>query len=846
MPDAPSLLRGIIGLLTVVLLALAVGGTWVYRSARRSATHQAIENLSSIARLKTDHVATWRRDRLADGRQFSESPFLADGIVRYLAAPRGDAEAAVRAQLLAMQRERNYSDALLVDTTGLVRLSVRGSVRSFNVRVGALAVAMRERSTAITDLHADENFRTVHITVVTPIFARADSYSPPIALIVLVDDAAQSLFPLIQSWPTPSPTAEALLIRRDGDHAVYLNDPRQQPASAKRLAYPLSRTDIPAVNAVLGHTGLFEGTDYRGVEVVSILLPVPDSPWFMEAKVDAAEIFAEWHRRAVMILAVLGALLTSVFALGLTAWQRDTKRHYRALYESEAALRASEEGFRRLFESSADAILLLDDDRIIDCNDTAVKMFRASNKTELQAATTLNVSPPVQPNGRDSKSEHDRHRMKTDETGCTFFEWTHLRLGTLEPFPAEVTLTSTMIDGRQIRQASIRDITEREKLREQFLQAQKMESVGRLAGGVAHDFNNMLSAILGYTDMALAKVDPADMVHGDLLEIQKAAERSADLTKQLLAFARKQTVTPRVVDLNETVDGLLKMLRRLIGEHVSLVWHPETHLWPVRVDPTQINQILTNLCVNARDAIADSGTVTIETGLVTFDAAYCLEHPGFSPGEFVLLSVCDTGSGMDKDVVAHIFEPFFTTKGPGTGTGLGLAMVYGVVKQNNGFINVYSEPGQGSVFRIYLPRHLGAAEASSLPGLEAVSSQQHETVLLVEDEPTMLAVARSALIRLGYEVLPTASPAEALRLVESYPDPIQVLLTDVIMPGMNGRDLATRLLERRPDLACVFMSGYTADVIGAQGVLDGGVAFIQKPFTVQELGLTIQNALAGE
>ena len=252
---------------------------------------------------------------------------------------------------------------------------------------------------------------------------------------------------------------------------------------------------------------------------------------------------------------------------------------------------------------------------------------------------------------------------------------------------------------------------EREKLQAQLNQAQKMESVGRLAGGVAHDFNNMLGVILGHAEMAMEQVDSAHPLHADLQEIQKAAKRSADLTRQLLAFARKQTIAPKVLDLNETVEGMLKMLRRLIGEDIDLAWLPDNNLWLVKVDPSQMDQILANLCVNARDAITGTGKITIETANIAFDASYCAEHAGFVPGEYVLLAVSDNGCGMDKETQGRIFEPFFTTKGVGEGTGLGLATVYGIVKQNNGFINVYSEPAQGTTFRIYLPRHAAQSRA---------------------------------------------------------------------------------------------------------------------------------------
>ncbi len=384
---------------------------------------------------------------------------------------------------------------------------------------------------------------------------------------------------------------------------------------------------------------------------------------------------------------------------------------------------------------------------------------------------------------------------------------------------------------------------EREKLQVQLNQAQKIESVGRLAGGVAHDFNNMLSVILGHADLALMKIDPAQPLYTDLQEIRKAAERSVGLTRQLLAFARKQTVAPRVLDLNETVEGMLKMLRRLIGEDIDLAWLPGAGVWPIKVDPSQIDQILANLCINARDAIARVGKVTIETQPVTFDEAYCADRPGFIPGEYVLLAVSDDGCGMDKETLNNLFEPFFTTKEIGKGTGLGLSMVYGIVRQNNGFINVYSEPGHGSTFKIYLPRHAAKTEQMRKESRAAPLAQGHETILLVEDEPTILEMARLMLKRLGYQVLAASTPGEAIRVAKEHSDKIHLLITDVVMPEMNGRDLAKNLLSLYPGLKRLFMSGYMGNVIAHHGVLDEGVHFIQKPFSMQTLAAKVREVL---
>jgi PAS domain S-box-containing protein len=391
----------------------------------------------------------------------------------------------------------------------------------------------------------------------------------------------------------------------------------------------------------------------------------------------------------------------------------------------------------------------------------------------------------------------------------------------------------------------VEDITERmraeeeqQRLEAQLMQAQKMESIGRLAGGVAHDFNNMLGAIMGYSDLALSRIDPGDQVHGYLQEVRKAADRSADLTRQLLAFARKQNVVPKILDLNETVGGMLNMLRRLIGEEVRLEWLPAEGLWPVEMDPSQVDQILANLCVNARDAIEGNGCIRIWTANVHVDVSDFANNAECVPGAYVCLSIRDDGCGMDEDILHHVFEPFFTTKESGKGTGLGLSTVYGIVKQNGGFLRIDSEPGKGTTFHLFLPRHAGMAEGASAVATRRVAlSRGHETILLVEDETALLNIAHLMLKECGYGVLVAASPAEAIALATAYIETgeIDLLITDMVMPGMNGRDLARSLGPLCPGMSCLFMSGYTDNVISHGGELDADIAFIQKPFSMPEL-----------
>jgi PAS domain S-box-containing protein len=396
--------------------------------------------------------------------------------------------------------------------------------------------------------------------------------------------------------------------------------------------------------------------------------------------------------------------------------------------------------------------------------------------------------------------------------------------------------------GRNIT-ARKRAEAERERLQSQLTQAQKMELVGRLAGGVAHDFNNLLMGIMNYVDLCRDGLPPDHAVRGYLDEITSDAKRSVGIARQLLAFARKQTIAPQVLDLNDALEGMLKMLRHLIGEDIELAWLPGAALWPVKVDPGQIDQILANLCVNARDAIAGVGKVTIATANARLDAAPGAGDVGGAPGDYVRLAVSDSGCGMDKEVLAHLFEPFFTTKGVGQGTGLGLATVYGISEQNDGRIEVDSAPGQGTTFRIYLPRFLGPLVAPAAAEAVAAPPGGTETILLVEDEKAVRLTTQWFLTKLGYTVLVADRPDVALSLAGAHSSPIHLLVTDVVMPGMNGHDLAARLVEQRPGIACLFMSGYTADVIAHRGVLEEGTHFLSKPFSRGDLARKVRELL---
>ncbi len=521
--------------------------------------------------------------------------------------------------------------------------------------------------------------------------------------------------------------------------------------------------------------------------------------------------------------------------------------------QAESALRASEARYRTIVEAEPECVKVVSaSGELLEMNRAGLAMLEADSLDDVRGR---GLAEFILPEHRAAFGTLNKQAMD-GVPGLVEFEIVGLR-GTrrwLETHAAPLPDA----DGRVDKVLAItRDITARRQavaeqaaLQAQLAQAQKLESIGRLAGGVAHDFNNMLGVILGHTEMALLEVSPDQPCYLDLKEIQNAAQRSAALTRQLLAFARKQPIEPQSLDLNATVAATLSLLQRLIGENISITWQGSPSLWPVWMDPSQLDQILTNLCVNARDAIATegigSGTMTITTSNVRVDAEYCRVVPEAIPGDFVCLAVGDTGRGMEPAVVAHIFEPFFTTKRLGEGTGLGLSMVDGAVRQNRGFIAVHSVVNRGTTFEIFLPRHHGEARSSFTTPSEHALPRGHGTILVVEDEPSILKLTSTMLHRLGYDVLVATGPKNAIEVAEAHPGPINLLLTDVIMPGMNGSDLAGVVRQRYPRIHVLFMSGYTADIIADHGVMDATVRFIQKPFSTRDLQVAVMGAIADQ
>jgi PAS domain S-box-containing protein len=494
--------------------------------------------------------------------------------------------------------------------------------------------------------------------------------------------------------------------------------------------------------------------------------------------------------------------------------------------QGQRTLREVEQLFSKAFRESPEGISIstLAEGRYIEVNDAFLRLL-GFERREVIGKTALELGVWVDPKERIEFVEHLRTGLGIQKREMTF------RAKSGRILEVEVSADVVKLDNELCLLGISRDITERDMLEQQLRQAQKMEAIGNLAGGVAHDFNNLLGVILGYSELMLERLDPLDSLRKFIEEIKKASNAGASLTRQLLAFSRRQVVQPVMMDLNEAITNVETMLRRLIGEHIELLTVLDGELEKVVADPGQIEQIIMNLAVNARDAMPDGGTLAIETRNAVIDQAFAEHHLGAQPGPYVQISVRDTGMGMDETVQAHMFEPFFTTKGPGKGTGLGLATVYGIVNQNRGYIEVASQPGMGTSVAIYLPRaEVGARIVA--PEVHAVGPLYgSETVLLVEDAKELREIGRTFMEHAGYEVLEASNGEAALGVARQHSGPIHLLLTDVMMPGINGKALGEQLVLTRPAMRILYTSGYTDDVILQHGVLDPGVAFLPKPYT---------------
>ncbi|MGA2269170.1 MAG: PAS domain S-box protein [Bryobacteraceae bacterium] len=813
--------------------------------------------LLAVADIRVKELSAWWSAQLDVAHAILADHMVLTATRHILAGNASTSErAAVYAWMDTLSKHLHYAHVALLDPHGRPVLSVGQRLGGEGHHRQVAGETLQATDVVVRDFHRDTPTGPVHLGLDLALRLAPDSAA--FGVLALAIDPQNYLYPLLQTWPAPSASAETVLVRRDGDQAVFLSQLRGRKDSAVHLRVPMSRTDIAAVQAVGGKEGNIEALDYRGVPVFAAVRRVPDTPWYLVAKMDEDEVHEPVRRRSIFLGVAAVSLILAAGAIIALVWRRQQIQFYRECYEAEIerraletkaeqALQESESRFRTIFEQAAVGMVQASlDQRLVRVNQRFCEFVGRSREELLQ----LTIGEITHPDDIAESKQHLERLLKGElssfglekryirKDGDTV--WGSLTVSLLRS-PSGEPLSSIAVVVDITGQKRTED--ERRKLERQLQQAQKMESVGRLAGGVAHDFNNHLTVISGYCAMLLGELGPNDPLREQVQEIILAGGRAATLTQQLLAFSRKQVAEPRVISLNDIAAEAGKMLSRLIGDDIEIVTHLDPGLGSVVADPSQMNQVLVNLAINARDAMPDGGRIIVETLNADLDESYAAGHADVQAGHYVLLSVTDTGAGMTQEVMQHIFEPFFTTKGSGVGTGLGLSMVYGIVRQSGGWIWVYSEPGKGSTFKIYLPRADRAPEPSPAPVPRADTLRGTETVLVVEDQPEVRQLTLAVLRSQGYHLLEAANGNEALSLCAQNPGPIHLLITDVVMPDMTGKELAKRLMALRPSLKALYMSGYTASVIVHQGVLDPGVAYLPKPFSPAQLSAKVRDTL---
>jgi PAS domain S-box-containing protein len=816
---------------------LLAGGTWLIVKLHSHHRQEVEESLESIAELKARMIADWRSERQADASVLMAPRGLVRVVAELIATGSPQTAEAITAGLTPVRDEYGYSDILVVDPGGRTHLSLGRELASLPAGYrSVLAQAVTERRPAWTPLDRDPLRGVPDLAIIAPLLHTDGSL---VGALVLRVDPRDALYPMAQSWPTPSRSAEAFIFRRDGDSVLFLSELRHREGAALTLRLPADGSELPAARALSGYKGIVYGKDYRGVEVIASVLEIPASPWFLVAKIDTAEALAALRARTLLLALVLAGSMGSIVAAGLLLRQRNLKAYYRSLYQSESALRESEERFRLLIDNAGAFVAVCDREGVFLLLNRKLAEAMRGHPQQFVGKPIGEFAPELAEEWVERFREViDSGEPRTFDDTVQFPGGARYLISDLQPVRRP---TGEVFAAQVVAQ----DVTQIHKLEEQLAQAQKMEAIGRLAGGIAHDFNNLLAVIISSAEFTLEALQEGHAAREDVRQTLYAAQRAASLTRQLLAFSRKQVLEPRFLDLNRVVSGIEGLLDRVLGEDVELRILLAEDLGLVHADPGQIEQVLMNLAVNARDAMPVGGLLEIETANVELSEEYVADRPGAAAGQHVMLAVTDTGVGMDTDTVQRIFEPFFTTKAQGEGTGLGLPMVYGIVKQSGGDIRVYSEPGLGTTVKVYLPRAEGASEDQARVA-SPTRVQGTETLLVVEDEKAVRELTQRILVAAGYEVLVAASAGEAIECFEKRAGDIHLVLSDIVLPTTSGSDLARHLTALYPQLKILFMSGYTHDAISHRGILDAGTEFIAKPFSSTELLEKVRSVLESD
>ncbi|TAN42852.1 MAG: PAS domain S-box protein [Nitrospirae bacterium] len=940
-PDKNLNKTHIVFFIAALSVLIAASGYFYYRHGEKAIRQEKENELKAIAELKMKQIAEWHKDELNDAAVISKNSFLIDAVKKYLNGKGPGDRAALVKHLNQIKAEHGYKDIILSSIKGKLLASTDKALQHVDTSiVKAAKQAVKQQKSFSTDIYRCSAHGVLQINFVS---ALTDKNGSAFAVMIFQMSPEDFLYPIIEFWPTSSRTSETYIARREQDEIIVLNKLRHLDGPAFSHRYSLNDKETEVVKAVQGHAGFLDARDYRGVDVLAYAGHVPDTPWFMVAKVDKDEIFEESYFK-------IGTIITFIVLLILLSTTGLLFVHNK---RSEQELRKSEELYRNLFENHSAVKLMIDPDTgsIIDANDAAVRFYgwprERLRQMRIQEINTLPddelmkeiekvrtqkrnhfefrhrradgsvrdvevFSSRIEAKGREILHSiiHDtterkqaeealrksEARLKKSQEMAKLGNWSYDMSGPIlwsdemyriygvspetftpdvESFiglihhddrsamrawikacasgekPGEMEFRAVLPDGavRFIRgggelicdpenrplymSGTAQDITEHCRLEDQLRHAQKLEGIGQLAGGIAHDFNNVLNAVVGYAGLLRMKMDSSDPLAHYADEILSAGQRGAALTHQILAFSRKQVLDMKHIELNEVIKSIEKMLHRLVREDIHIKLELFNKPLVVFADAGQIDQVLINLATNARDSMPEGGQLTIETKLVKgpmlVEKTSCSE-----PSDFAEISVTDTGCGMDAETLYHIFEPFFTTKAVGKGTGLGLAVAHGIVRQHNGHIEAYSEIGRGTVFKIFLPLSNQMTETiGTSPALQVRGGT--ETILVAEDDASLRNLSTIVLCEYGYKVIGAVDGEDAIRKFLENKDSISLVVLDGIMPKKNGKEVFDEILKLSPDIKAIFMSGYAEDIFTHGGLLENAVTFVPKPVKPDDL-----------
>jgi PAS domain S-box-containing protein len=829
-----------LGIFAVVGTGIVVAASLYFNSFEKQIHQDTEERLVGALGSKARRIAEWRAERLSDGDFFFENPVFAVRARRLLTSAADESARRYLKSWLDKVRSRvEYDEFRLLDRAGGTLVAHPDEGRPVDRQTLEMATAaMRLHRPVLQDLYWQAGDKGPRLAVVVPV--GEEPGQEPVAVVALRIDPAQRLFRMVDEWPVRSEQVEVALVRRAGSRVELLNARAEGGADAAFAAVPLDRVDAAVVRAQANPAGLFTGLNRRGQPVLAAQVAMPDSPWELVAMIGREEADAPLRERMVETFLLVVVVLFGVGSGLGVVWREQRARLLRDRLRTAEALRESEGRFSSMLATMPLSVVILDrGGRIVVCNECLLALT-GWTRAELVGRSWFEVFP-LSERRTDRAMERFRRAADTGRIPARLESPLVTRAGVRRLMVWNITVLRDA-SGEFAGVAGIgEDITEHKALEAQLRQAQKMEVVGQLAGGVAHDFNNILTAVTLNVELLRELALPRE-AQQPVEEIQGMARRAAALTQQLLMFARRQAIQVSTVELNAALTNLLKMVRRLLGEQVSLHFVPGAQPLLVEADPGMLDQAVLNLCINARDAMPAGGTLTLATEAVELDAAAAAVMPDARPGKFCCLVVKDTGVGMPPDVLQHLFEPFFTTKEVGKGTGLGLASLHGIVHQHQGWVTVASVVGEGTTFRIFLPASPKMERAASASAHAAAPMPGgHETILLVEDEGVVRKMTTVVLERLGYRVIAAVDGREARRRWEEHAGQIDLLFADMVMPGgVSGLQLGEELRQQRRGLKILLMSGYSSEIIRGESLAEAGIVFLPKPFSAAALAQAVR------